>query len=249
MIATILFILGAILGSFLNVVIYRLPKGKSIIFPPSSCPHCGARIKPYDNIPIVSYIILKGRCRNCGAPISPRYPIVESIVAFSFLFGYLRYGLSFEYLTFVLFILLLVPISFIDFDTMLIPDSIAIPGIIIGLTLSFFRGRMYSSILGAVIGAVVIVTIYYSAKFIYKKEAIGLGDMRLSALIGSFVGWASFLITVFIASFIGLIYGVIIIRKRGGTIKKEIPFGPFLSIGGFIVFIWGRENLRLIYHS
>ncbi len=245
MIGFILFVIGAVFGSFLNVVIYRLPRKMSIVNPPSHCPVCGERIKPYDNIPILSYIILRGRCRNCGAMISPRYTIVESIVAFSFLFGYLRFGLGMEYIGFVLLTLLLVPIAFIDLDVMLIPDSIAIPGIVIGLLVGIFRGFVVQSFLGGVAGASTILFFYYVGKLIYKREAMGLGDVRIGALIGAFTGWAGWLISLVIAAFLGSIYGILLVRIKGGDLKNEIPFGPFLAMGGYAVYIWGSSILKL----
>ena len=240
----ILFLIGAAIGSFLNVVIYRLPRKISIVRPPSHCPECGKRIKPYDNIPILSYLILRGKCRYCGSPISPRYPFVESILAFSFLFGYLRYGLGYEFLGFITLTVLLVPISFIDFDVMLIPDVIAIPGIVLGWIISIFRGFFIQSVLGSVAGGITIIIIYYIGKLFYKKEVMGLGDVRVAALIGSFVGWAGWLLSLVIGSFLGSIYGIILIKKKGGDLKKEIPFGPFLAIGGYVVYIWGTYLLK-----
>jgi leader peptidase (prepilin peptidase)/N-methyltransferase len=154
MIGLFFFLLGATIGSFLNVVIYRLPEGESLMHPGSHCPECGKSIRWYDNIPIISYIILNGKCRDCGASIPVRYLVVESITAFVYLYSYIHFGISLELLTFLIFVTLLIPISFIDFRVMLIPDSLSISGIIIGLILALFRGRILICTIGAITGAV-----------------------------------------------------------------------------------------------
>lgn len=240
MIPILIFFVCASIGSFINVLIYRLPKKLSIVFPPSSCPECGKRIKFYDNIPIISYIILLGRCRYCRKTISPRYIIVESIAGMIPLFLYLRYGLTIDFLRPVVYLFFILPIAFIDIDTMLIPDSIAIPGIFAGLIISYFKGEIFLSLTGAITGAISIVIIYFLGKLVFKKEAIGLGDLRVAALIGSFTSISEVLISLFLASVIGSIYGCYMIIRKKKDLKTEIPFGPFLSIGGFITIIFGN---------
>lgn len=245
MIPVLVFFIGAAIGSFINVIIYRLPRKISIVFPPSSCPACGKRIKFYDNIPILSYIILSGKCRFCKNPISPRYIIVESIAGIIPLFLYFRFGLSIDFLKNALYLFIMLPVAFIDLDTMLIPDSIAIPGIIVGLIISFFKGEIFFSITGALVGAISIIIIYFAGKMVFRKEAIGLGDIRLAAFIGSFTSISGFFISLFVASIIGSIYGVYIIVKKNKNLKTEIPFGPFLAIGGFITMIFGDYIIRI----
>ena len=240
MLALFFFMLGGAMGSFLNVVIYRLPRGKSLIRPPSHCPECEKNIRWYDNIPIISYIILKGECRDCTAPIPIRYLVVESITAFVYLYSYIRFGISLELLTFLTFVTLLIPIFFIDLKDLLIPDSLSISGIVIGLILSIFRGRVIISMLGAVVGAIYVLIVIYLGKAIYKKDVMGFGDVKLSAMIGAFVGWANFLLTVLISSLLGSIYGIIQIKRGKSSMKSIIPYGPFLAIGGFITFLFGR---------
>ncbi len=240
MLALFFFMLGGAMGSFLNVVIYRLPLGKSLIRPPSHCPECEKNIRWYDNIPIISYIILKGECRDCTALIPIRYLVVESITAFVYLYSYIRFGISLELLTFLTFITLIIPIFFIDLKDLLIPDSLSISGIVIGLILSIFRGRLIISVVGAVVGAIYILIVIYLGKAIYKKDVMGFGDVKLSAMIGAFVGWANFLLTILISSLLGSIYGIIQIKRGKSSMKSIIPYGPFLAIGGFITFLFGR---------
>jgi len=234
------FILGAVMGSFFNVIIYRLPKGISIVTPPSHCPGCGERIQWKDNIPILSYIILNGKCRNCDFQIPIKYLVVETISAFFFLFSYLRFDISLELFAFLIFVSLLIPISFIDLNTTLIPDSLSISGIILGLSLSVFRGLALISIIGAAAGALLIFIIIILGKRIYKQDVMGYGDIKLAAMIGAFVGWAGILLTVMIGSFLGAIYGLIQIKRGKLTMKSQIPFGPYLAIGGIISFLYGK---------
>ena len=237
---TIFFLLGAVMGSFFNVIIYRLPKSISIIQPPSHCPGCGEKIQWTDNIPILSYLILNGKCRNCDFAIPITYLVVETITAFFFLFSFLRFGISFELLTFLIFISLLIPISFIDLKTTLIPDSIAIPGIILGLALSIFRGLALISFIGAALGAILILTIIIVGKAVYKQDVMGYGDIRLAAMIGAFVGWAGLLLTIMISALIGATYGLIQIKRGKLSMKSEVPYGPFLTIGGIISFLYSE---------
>jgi len=234
------FLLGAVMGSFFNVVIYRLPESISIVRPPSHCPGCGEEVRWQDNIPIVSYIVLNGKCRNCDFHIPITYLVVETLSAFLFLYSYLHLGFTFELLTFLIFVSLLIPISFIDLKTTYIPDSIAISGIIIGLILSIFRGLAVVSLIGAVVGAVLILTIIIVGKKVYKKDVMGYGDIKLAALIGAFVGWAGLLLTIMIGSFLGAVYGLIQIKRGKLTMESQIPFGPYLAIGGVLAFLYGK---------
>ncbi len=234
------FLLGAVMGSFFNVVIYRLPKSISIIKPPSHCPGCGEKIKWQDNIPIISYIILNGRCRKCDFKIPITYLVVETLSAFFFLFSYLRYGLSLDLFTFLIFVSLLIPISFIDLKTTFIPDTLSISGIVIGLVLSFFRGIIVISLIGAAVGAILILTIIIVGKAVYKQEVMGYGDIKLAALLGAFLGWGNLLLTIMFSSLLGSIYGLIQIKRGKLSMKSQIPYGPFLAIGGVIAFLYGE---------
>ena len=234
------FLLGAVLGSFFNVVIYRLPESISIVKPPSHCPGCGEKVRWQDNIPLVSYIVLNGQCRNCDFRIPIKYLIVETLSAFLFLYAYLNLGLTFELLTFLVFVSLLIPISFIDLKTTYIPDSISISGIIIGLILSVFRGLVFVSFIGAGTGVVLILTIIIVGKKVYRKDVMGYGDIKLAALIGAFVGWAGLLLTIMIGSFLGALYGLVQIKRGKLTMESQVPFGPYLAVGGVVSFLYGK---------
>jgi len=242
----IFFIFGAVFGSFLNVIIYRLPRGESIIYPASHCPVCGAKILPRDNIPILSYIILKRRCRNCGAKILPIYIIVESITALIFTFGFLYYGLSFSLLEFLTFCLILIPIAFIDWNTMLIPDSLSIGGTIVGLIFSIFGGKIVQSLMGGIISGGILLIFAIIGRWIFHKEAMGFGDVKMAVMLGVFVGWQEFIILLVIASFIGAIYGLIM-EIRGKIEDSKIPFAPFLAIGGIIAYVIGRYAINFYF--
>jgi leader peptidase (prepilin peptidase)/N-methyltransferase len=225
------FLLGLAIGSFLNVLIYRLPRNLSIIKPGSRCPHCGTPIKPYDNIPIISYIILKGKCRHCGMPISPIYPIVEGITGILFLVLYLKFKfpLALKYMTLTA---LLIAISFIDAREKLIPDVLSIPWIGIGLLLTLILKDL--PILQVVISTVASGFLFWVLRMsftkILKREALGEGDILLIMLIASYSGlWGAYF-SMLVGSFTAVLTHLLFPEK----IKGEIPFGPFLSFGAIV---------------
>ena len=242
-----IFILGLAFGSFANVCIYRLPKSKSILSPGSYCPECKKPIKWYDNIPLISYFILKGKCRNCKSPISPRYPVVEFLTGMLFYLVYRKFGFNFSLLIYLILILSLVIISGIDLDTFLIPDVIVIPGIILGLFFSFLYPQMFGmervgsflySLTGAIAGAVILLFLGFVGKIMAKKEAMGGGDVKLLAMVGAFVGWKSVLITLFFASLIGTLITLILVLIGVKKIQDYVPFGPYLSLGAMVSIFW-----------
>jgi leader peptidase (prepilin peptidase)/N-methyltransferase len=239
LVATTIFAIGAVMGSFLNVCVYRIPRKGSILFPGSHCPICKHRIPFYDNIPVLSYLLLKGRCRYCKSPISFRYPLIELLTALAFLFAFVRFGFSVQLISYIVFFSLLIVVSFIDFDTETIPNKITILGMIIGLAISPFTISVLKSVLGLVTGMLALYLIALIGGFIFKKEAMGGGDIKLLAMIGAFLGPINVLIVLFIGSLIGAISGFIIKRRR-------IPFAPFLSIGGFIVSLLGDKILQVL---
>jgi len=246
----IVFIIGAIIGSFLNVCIYRIPREISIIRPSSKCPYCSSPIKPYDNIPIFSYILLKGRCRNCNNPISIRYPIVEFLNACSYVIVMWRYGLTFTGVIFMAYFSVLIVITFIDLDFQIIPDIITIPGSLIGvitgsllLSDSFNRITLLGftqSIIGLILGFTLFLIIAE-----VSKGGMGGGDVKMMAMVGAFTGWKGVLLTTFIGSLVGSIIGIGLMLVKGWGRKSKIPFGPFLAIGSVITVLFGEEILKL----
>jgi len=236
------FIFGSIIGSFLNVCIYRIPKDKSIIRPGSSCPACNTSIKFYDNIPIVSYILLKGRCRHCNAHISFKYPLVEVITAFLFLFLYDKFGMTLELPVYMVFLSLLVVISFIDLELQIIPDILSLGGLVAGFFLAFFRPSFtwLDSIYGIFLGGGILFAIAMGYKLIAKREGMGGGDIKLLGMIGAFCGIKGVVFSLMAGSLIGTIVGIplMLIKREGRT--YAIPFGPFLSLGALLYVCAGE---------
>jgi leader peptidase (prepilin peptidase)/N-methyltransferase len=248
----LVFMFGMCIGSFLNVCIYRLPSSMSILKPSRSfCPQCKSAIKFYDNIPVFSYIWLKGRCRNCKSSISLRYPLVElitGILAISILF---LFGLTLEGLVYFIFISSLLVITFIDIDHKIIPDIITLPGIPIGLLTSFVLPAMtfMSSLVGLLVGggSLLLVACVYS--LITHKEGMGGGDIKLLGMIGAFLGWKGVIFTIFAASLTGTLVGIIVMLQKGKNLKFAIPFGPFLSIGAMSYVFFGERVMYWYLHS
>jgi leader peptidase (prepilin peptidase)/N-methyltransferase len=230
------FLLGSIIGSFLSVCIFRIPRGESIIAPGSHCPLCGSKINWYDNIPIVSYIVLLGRCRSCKGRISPVYPTVELLTATSFLILIRRYGVCPDLFIMAALTSALIVISFIDLKHHVIPDVIVYPGMVVGA--AWVLGRHWNNILYYFIGWLLGGGILYLAA-VASKGGMGGGDVKLGAMLGLFAGWEKILVALFLSFLFGSIVGLVLIALRKKGRKDPIPFGPFLSIGGFISIIWG----------
>jgi len=241
----LIFSLGLIVGSFSNVCIYRIPRNESVIYPASHCPKCRTKIKPIDNIPLLSYILLKGRCRNCGSKISIQYPVVEFLTGLIYLIVYLIYGLSIQTLVYIILSSALIIIAFIDLQEQIIPDIISLPGIVIGLILSFIVPYMsfINSALGALVGGGIILIIAWVGSIIFKKEAMGGGDVKLAAMIGAFLGWRYTIISLFLGFFIGALVGIILILSKIKSKEDMVPFGPFIVLGSIITLLWGEKIL------
>lgn len=238
---------GACLGSFLNVVIYRLPLEKSIVHPGSSCPKCSAPIKWYDNIPIFSYLILRARCRNCGARISPRYPLVEAAAMILSLLSFHIYGLSFDVIPPLILSLGMVAVAFIDYDHMIIPDELSIGGAVVGLLLALLPGGVspIDAIIGAVAGGGGLWLIRWLHMKISGIEGMGLGDVKLACAIGAFFGWFALPMVLFLSSVLGLAVGgtsILITRKSART---PIPFGTFLAVGSIFYALFGQRLMEM----
>lgn len=221
------------------MLIYRIPRGISIVFPSSFCPNCKSKIKFYDNIPIISYIILKGKCRCCKNKIPLRYFIVEILMAFLFLFSYLKFNLSFNLLKILIFIFISITISFIDIENMLIPDVLSIPGIILGFLFSLFSKNFSNFLIGGIIGALIPLIFYIIGKLI-KKELMGEGDIMVLSMIGIYTGWKTVITTLFIASFLGSIIGIILKIKSK---TKYLPFAPFLYFSALLTLFYDFSSL------
>ncbi|MCM8785352.1 MAG: prepilin peptidase [Candidatus Omnitrophica bacterium] len=243
----IVFIFGLFFGSFANVCIYRLPKGKSIVYPGSFCPYCNKPIRWYDNIPVLSYIFLKGKCRNCKKSISIRYPIVELLTGISFLLIFKKFGLSVATPIYIFLCLCLIIISFIDIDTFLISDIIVIPGIFMGLLLSFLFPQIYNmdriegflySFAGILLGGGILIFLGIIGKILFKKDAMGGGDVKLLGMIGAFLGWKSVFLTLFFGSLFGTLISLILILLGKRKVDDLVPFGPYLAIGAFISILF-----------
>jgi leader peptidase (prepilin peptidase)/N-methyltransferase len=239
--AIFLGILGSMAGSFLNVCIYRLPQGGSLVVPRSRCPRCGTPIHWYDNIPLVSFIILRGKCRTCGGPISLQYPLVEAAGAGLMVIVYFKVGLSFDLLEDATLLFILLGIAVTDTRTYTIPDGLSLSGIVLGLLLCFLPGGItpLESVVGLLVGGGSLYLVALVGEFIFNKEAMGGGDVKMLAMIGAFLGWPGVLFTLFVGSLIGsFIFGWInfVLRK-----KKLVPFGLFLAIGAGIYTFAGPE--------
>ena len=239
----LVFVFGICIGSFLNVCIYRLPESKSIVHPRSMCPRCGTLIAFYDNIPIFSYIALRGKCRHCAARISFRYPVIEFISGIFAVGVSLKYGLRFEALIYYTFIAVLLVITFIDIDHQIIPDVITYPGIGVGFLASFVVGRITykESLLGIILGGGILLLVAWTYYLLTKREGMGGGDIKLLAMIGAFLGWKGVIFTIFAGSAIGTaVGGALALRTEGGR-KLAIPFGPFLCLGALLFLFFGPQ--------
>ncbi len=247
LISIYLFVIGACIGSFLNVCIYRLPEEKSIISPPSHCPFCKNKLKWYHNIPILSYIFLRGKCAYCNKKISIIYVIVELLSGISLIVNYHFYGFSFNFFFYSIFIFLLLIVIFADIKYMIIPDEISIGGTIIGFIFSFFPTSINwkQSLLGILIGGGILLFIIISYYFITKKEGMGGGDVKLLAMIGAYLGPKSIFFVIFFGSFLGVLIGVPFMLLKGKDRNLQIPFGPFLSVAAIIYLYFGDKIINL----
>jgi leader peptidase (prepilin peptidase)/N-methyltransferase len=236
------FLLGAMVGSFLNVCIHRLPSGESIVFPASHCPRCQTAIAPYDNIPLFSYALLRGQCRHCGAPIAWRYPAVELLGGLAAAGAVLHFGLSAHALVAFAFLAALIVVTFIDLDHQIIPDAISLPGIGVGFAAALLLGEppWLDALLGILIGGGMLWVVAEGYARLTGREGMGGGDIKLLAMIGAFVGWRGVLVSLLIASLLGSVIGIAAMLRRGDDAKMAIPFGPFLAAGAVCALFWAE---------
>jgi leader peptidase (prepilin peptidase)/N-methyltransferase len=239
------FLFGIVIGSFLNVLIYRLPIGKSIVRPGSFCPNCKKPIRWFENIPIVSFFFLGGRCSGCRKPISLKYPLVELFTGIVFLYLYIAFDIGIEFFFYLYFFCALIVISGVDFSHQIIPDIISMPGIVIGIVFQLLKGDIKLGLIGLFFGGGLILLIRVIGQRVYKKEVMGLGDVYLTAMIGSFVGFPFILVAIFFGALSGSIMGILYIVSTKQTRESPIPFGPFLSIGGAVVILFHKQIINL----
>jgi len=241
------FLLGACLGSFFNVLIYRLPREESIVRPASRCPACGRPVRAWENVPIVSFLLLRGKCAGCGSGISWRYPVVEAASGVGFLLIAWADGPGFVLLRDLVFFSLLIPIVFIDIDHRIIPDELSLGGLAAGILLSFLPGGDWK---GALAGMVLGGGILFLTAAVYHKvtgiEGLGGGDIKLLAMIGAFLGWRGALFTIFFGSLLGVAGGLVAMRKGDEGLKTAIPYGPYLCVAALFARFLGDLVWRFL---
>ncbi len=256
------FLFGACIGSFLNVCVYRIPRDESVVTPRSHCPHCGKLIAWYDNVPVLSYLLLRAKCRHCGERISPRYMLIELLVAVLFTLIWLLYGLLNRGGSYWMILDPRIPVywlamaglvvaTFVDFEHYIIPDRISVGGVAAGLLLSALVPEMHgehsrisafeASVIGALAGGGLLWGVGFIGKLALKKEAMGMGDVKLLAAIGAFLGWQAVLFTVIVSSFAGSAVGISLIALGGRKWQSRIPYGPYIALGAMFWMLWGRD--------
>jgi leader peptidase (prepilin peptidase)/N-methyltransferase len=241
MVTVFAFLFGTVVGSFLNVCIYRLPKEESIVAPRSRCPACQSPIHALDNIPLVSFALLRGRCRACGASIAWRYPLVEALTGILFALTVVRFGVTLQAAFLLIFLAGLIVISFIDLDHQIIPNVITLPGIPLGLLTGFlFRDPpLLDRLIGTLAGAGFLYLVLFYGGVLYGQEAMGEGDLNLIAMVGAFLGWKAVIVTILVGCLVGSAVGLSLIALRRLGRRQHIPFGPFLSLGAVVALFWG----------
>jgi len=235
------FVFGTVVGSFLNVCIHRLPKEESIIRPRSRCLACDTPIRAFDNIPLVSFILLRGRCRACGNRISWRYPLVEGLTGVLFAMTVARFGVTLQTAFLLALLSGLVAASFIDLDHQIIPNVITLPGIPLGLVAGLWLREppLLDRLIGTLVGTGFLYLVLFYGGAIYGQEAMGEGDLNLIALVGAFLGWKAVVVTILLGCLFGSAVGLTLMAFRRLGRRQHIPFGPFLSLGAVVALFWG----------
>ena len=241
LIAVYVAIFGLIIGSYLNVVVYRLPLGLSTVYPRSRCPGCGSLIRARDNVPVLSFLLLRGRCRTCGTPISWRYPLVEAATGALFVASLVRFGLTRQAVVAMLFACLMLVLALIDYDHMILPDRLTLPGIVVGLALQLVAPLtgLVPAVLGALSGAGILLAVWGIWLVVRREEGMGLGDVKMLALVGAFLGWGGVLVTLFFGALSGSVVGLALMRRGSVDMRSKLPFGVFLALGGIIALFFG----------
>ncbi|MDJ0803945.1 MAG: A24 family peptidase [Desulfobacterales bacterium] len=240
------FFAGTCIGSFLNVCIYRIPAGLSVAFPPSSCPRCEQPIRFYDNIPVLSYIFLRGRCRSCAAPIAIRYPLVEMLTGLAAWCVYVKHGPSAATLIYIVFVAVLIVITFIDIDHQIIPDVLSLPGIPLFLAAGLWATPITwpEALIGIAAGGGSLLLVAMIYRQLTGKDGMGMGDVKLLAMIGALIGWRGVCFTIFFSSVVGSLVGLLLMIRAGGSLKTRLAFGPFLAMGAVAYIFYGPELIN-----
>ena len=239
------FVFGTLLGSFANVCIYRLPQQLSIIFPRSHCPSCQEVLHPWQNIPLLSYMMLGGQCARCKTAISLRYPLVELCNGLLYIFLYYHYHLSVQGVVFAVLTTALLIVSCIDLVHMIIPDVITLPGIVIGMCTSLWLTPvgLGNAVLGVLLGGGLFLLMAVLSVIILHREGMGGGDIKLIAMIGAFLGWHAVFVTIFLGALLGALVGMMLMLLQLKGRKEPLPFGPFLALGSLLAMVWGDTML------
>jgi len=237
-------VLGLLVGSFANVCVHRLPAGKSVVSPGSHCPNCGAPVAWYDNIPVLSYTVLRGRCRQCANPISLRYPVLEALMGASWAALAWYFGPQPVLAMAIVFITLLWILTLIDLETFLLPDVLTLPGIVIGIGFAFWLGYGVDSLIGAACGYGVLWLVARLFLLLTGREGMGYGDFKLLAMLGAFLGWQALPFIILVSSLVGAIIGSLYLLLSKKEARTEIPFGPYLAAAGVLYLLWGPQAMR-----
>ncbi len=238
------FAFGAVVGSFLNVCIYRLPADRSVVSPPSSCPSCGKRLRAAELVPVISFLLQRGRCKGCGTGISMQYPAVELLTAVLFVASFLKFGATPDLLFNTVFICLLIVLTFTDINTQIIPDQVNALAALTGLAYALYRGQFVNGLLAAILGAGFMYCVYLAGTKIYKKEAMGGGDIKLTFAAGAFFGTGMIVPVMFGSYFLAaaIILPMLLLGKKGRT--DEIAFGPFIALSALIFIFFGVQIME-----
>jgi len=238
-------VFGLAVGSFLNVCIYRLPLDESLVWPGSYCPRCRTSLRWYDNVPLFGYAMLRGRCRTCGVRISAMYPLIEAVTAVVFVAGYLLFGAQLLLMARLLFACAMIVLFVIDLQCRILPNIITLPGVLVGFASSLFLPPGWlDSLIGIMAGGGILLLIAEAYYRVRKEEGLGMGDVKMLAMIGAFLGWKLMLVTLVLSSFMGSIMGLTVIALKKGDMKYALPFGTFLAVGALVSSVVGDAVLN-----
>ncbi|MBK7141121.1 MAG: prepilin peptidase [bacterium] len=245
-------LIGLAIGSFANVLIYRLPREKNVVLSRSACPNCGTMLRWYHNIPLISYLVLRGKCGFCKKPISSRYPLVEAVNALMYLYFLWRFGMSLEFLVFCYLGTVLLVVFFIDLDFQIIPDLLTYSGMVLGLLVALFPGgiSILNSAIGLLVGGGSLYLIAMLGDALFKKESMGGGDIKLAAMLGAFLGWQKVLLIFLSSAVIGLVISLAIMAFSAKLRQERvIPFGPFIALAAVVTILYGDQIIAYYLHN